>query len=90
MLDTLANLKTALLVSGTADDSTLARLQTAADSFIAEYTGRAFAGGTFTETHPAGGTLVFLRRAPTSAACSSPRRPIPPAPGRTRGRWPAG
>ena len=57
-LDTLANVKTSLLISGTADDAVLTRLMDAAEAFVADYTGRAFAGGTFTETHPAGSELT--------------------------------
>ena len=54
MLDTLANVKTSLLISGTTDDAVLTRLMDAADDFIADFTGRDFTGGTFTETHAAG------------------------------------
>ena len=70
MLDTLANVKAALFLTTTDDDTTLTRLLAGADSFIAEYTGRAFAGGTFTETHPGGGGLVFLRNYPVSSVGS--------------------
>ena len=63
-LDTLANVKTSLLISGSTDDAVLTRLMDAADSFIAEYTGRSFAGGSFTETHAAGHELVFLQQLP--------------------------
>lgn len=70
MLNTLANVKTSLLISGTTDDAVLTRLMDAADGFIAEFTGRAFAGGTFTETHPAGRTLVFLRNWPVTSVTS--------------------
>lgn len=64
MLDTLANVKTALLVAGTTDDATLTKLLEAADAFISAHTGRAFEGGAFTETHPGGARLVFLRNYP--------------------------
>lgn len=67
MLSSLADIKTALLISTTADDDLLTRLQTTADSYIAEHTGRAFDGGTFTETHAGGGSLVFLRNFPVTA-----------------------
>lgn len=70
MIDTLANVKTSLLISGATDDALLTRLMDAADSFIAEHTGRAFAGGTFTETHSAGRELVFLRNFPVSSITS--------------------
>jgi uncharacterized phiE125 gp8 family phage protein len=67
MLVSLADIKTALLISPTADDDLLTRLQTTADSYIAGHTGRAFDGGTFTETHPGGGGLVFLRNFPVTS-----------------------
>jgi uncharacterized phiE125 gp8 family phage protein len=66
MLDTLANVKAALRVTGTDDDTTLNRLLTTAESFIAEHTGRSFDGGSFTETHPGGTTLVFLKNYPVT------------------------
>lgn len=69
-LDTLANVKTALLISGTTDDAVLTRLLDVADGFVAAHTGRDFAGGTFTETHPAGGSLVFLRNYPVTSVTS--------------------
>lgn len=70
MLDTLANVKTSLLISGSTDDAVLSRLMDAADAFIAEYTSRAFAGGTFTEIHAAGHELVFLRNFPVDTLTS--------------------
>src|SRR5438874_9915645 len=69
-LDTLANVKTALLVSGTGDDAVLTRLMDVAESFIEQHTGRSFAGGTFTETHPAGGPMLFLRNFPVASVTS--------------------
>lgn len=83
-LDTLANVKTSLLITGSTDDALLARLLEAADSFIAEYTSRDFAGGSFTEVHAAGHELVFLRNFPVDTLTSlkvdaarqfGPRRP---------------
>jgi uncharacterized phiE125 gp8 family phage protein len=70
MLDTLANVKTALMIASDADNTLLTRLMDAADSFIAQYTGRAFAGGSFTETHPAGGSVLFLRNFPVASVTS--------------------
>lgn len=67
MIDTLTNIKVALGVSGSGDDALLDKLLDAADSFIAAHTGRAFDGGTFTETHPGGGFLLFLRNYPVTA-----------------------
>ena len=69
-LDTLANVKTSLLISGSTDDAVLTRLMDAADSFIAEYTSRSFEGGSFTETHAAGHGLVFLRNFPVDTLTS--------------------
>lgn len=70
MLDTLANVKTALLISGSTDDALLNRLMDAADGFIAEFTSRDFAGGTFTETLPAGRSLAFLKNWPVTSVTS--------------------
>ena len=67
MIDTLANVKAAMLVSGSGDDTLLNRLLTGADAFIASVTGRDFAGGTFTETHPAGRAILFLRNYPVTS-----------------------
>ena len=69
-LDTLANVKTSLLISGTTDDAVLTRLMDAADGFITEFTSRQFAGGTFTETHPAGRSLAFLKNYPVTSVTS--------------------
>ena len=69
-LDTLANAKSSLLISGSTDDTMLAQLLDAAESFIQQYTGRAFAGGTFTETHPAGGPMLFLKNYPIATVTS--------------------
>jgi uncharacterized phiE125 gp8 family phage protein len=69
-LDTLANTKSTLLVSGTTDDTLLGQLMDAADSFIQHYTGRSFAGGTFTEHHPAGGNMLFLKNYPIASVTS--------------------
>ena len=69
-LDTIANAKSVLLVGGSGDDTMLAQLLDAADSFIEKYTGRSFAGGTFTETHPAGGPMLFLRNFPVASVTS--------------------
>src|SRR5262245_50305906 len=66
-LDTLANVKTALLITTDADDTMLTRLLGVAESFLEQHTGRAFAGGTFTETHPAGITVIFLRNFPVAS-----------------------
>jgi hypothetical protein len=66
-LDTLANVKTALAVTGTADDPLLTQLQGVADSFIETHCGRSFLGGTFTEYHPGGSRVLFLTNYPAAA-----------------------
>jgi Phage gp6-like head-tail connector protein len=66
-LDTLANVKTALAVTGTADDTLLTQLQTVADSFVETFCGRSFAGGTFTEYHSGVPKLIFLAHYPIVA-----------------------
>ena len=65
-IDTLANVKQALAVSGSDDDDLIEQLQAAADSFIETFCGRAFAGGTFTEYHPGGAKVIFLDNYPVS------------------------
>jgi hypothetical protein len=59
-LETLANIKSQLSVSGSADDTLLSQMQTAAEAYIQTFCGRAFGSGTFTEYHPGGARLVFL------------------------------
>jgi uncharacterized phiE125 gp8 family phage protein len=66
-LDTLSNVKTELMITTAADDATLNLLLGAAESFVEQYTRRSFAGGTFTETHPAGGKFLFLANYPVAA-----------------------
>lgn len=70
MTDTLANVRTALLVSGTTDDALLTRLMDGADGFVTAHTGRDFAGGTFTEAHAAGADSLFLRNYPVMSVTS--------------------
>ena len=50
-----------------ADAPLIAELQAAAESFVADFCGRDFAGGTFTEVHPAAARMVFLRNYPVLA-----------------------
>ena len=69
-LDTLANVKIAIGVTGSTDDGLLTKLQDAAATFIAEYCGRSFTGGTFTEYHPGGGRLLVLANFPVAAVTS--------------------
>jgi hypothetical protein len=66
----LVDLKLHLGVTGSADDDLLDRLQAAADGFIAEYCGREFGGGTFTESFPGGSRLAVLRNFPVTVVTS--------------------
>lgn len=70
MIATLSDVKTGLLISSSTDDTLLDQLLTAADAFIEAHCGRSFAGGTFTETLPAGGTRLFLRNFPVDSVSS--------------------
>ena len=69
-LDTLANVKSLLTVTVSTDDTMLTQLMGAADSLIAEHTGRDFEGGSYTETHPAGGSTLFLSNYPVASVTS--------------------
>ena len=69
-IDTLANVKQAIAVTGTADDALLTQLQAAADSFVETFCRRTFAGGTFTEFHPGGAKVLFLTNYPVAAVAS--------------------
>jgi uncharacterized phiE125 gp8 family phage protein len=69
-LDTLANVKLRLGITTSADDTLLSALMDSADQWVAAYCERDFGGGTFTEYHPAGGTLVVLRNYPVQSVTS--------------------
>ncbi len=69
-LESLSNTKQALGVAGTGDDDLLEQLQEMADEFLARHCGRNFAGGSFTELHPAGGRMLFLANYPVTALTS--------------------
>jgi uncharacterized phiE125 gp8 family phage protein len=69
-LDTLTNVKLRLGVTTSADDTLLSALMDSADEWVAHYCGRDFAGGTFTEYHPAGSAVVFLRNFPVQSVTS--------------------
>jgi len=62
----LAEVKAQLCVAEAADDGLIVELQAAADSFVAGYCGRAFAGGSYAETHPGGGRFLFLVNYPAA------------------------
>lgn len=69
-LDTLANVKSRLGISGSGDDTLLGLLQDSADKFIANWCERDFEGGSFTEYHPGGSPFVYLRNYPLSSVTS--------------------
>jgi uncharacterized phiE125 gp8 family phage protein len=69
-IDTLADVKLTLGITGSADDALLGELQLAADAFIDMHCGRVFTGGTFTEYHPGGSRLAFLQNYPVAAVTS--------------------
>jgi hypothetical protein len=69
-LETLANIKSNLGVSTSADDTLLSQMQAAADAYIQTFCGRSFGGGTFTEYHPGGARLAFLSNFPVGTLTS--------------------
>src|SRR5438552_19155157 len=69
-LDTLANVKTRLGITTSADDALLGLLQNSADQWISNYCGRDFGGGTYTEYHPGGSEFIHLRNFPVQSVSS--------------------
>jgi hypothetical protein len=69
-LDTLANVKTRLGVTGSADDALLDLLRGSADRWVQSFTGRDLEGGTFTEYHPGAARFVQLANFPVTAVGS--------------------
>ena len=69
-LDTLANVKTRLGITTSADDTLLGLLQNSADRWIANYCDRDFGGGTYTEYHPGGSEFIHLRNFPVESVTS--------------------
>src|SRR5580765_8588833 len=69
-IDTLANVKTRLGITTSADDALLALLQNSADQWISNYCDRDFGGGTYTEYHPGGSEFVHLRNFPVQSVSS--------------------
>jgi hypothetical protein len=69
-LDTLANVKARLGIATNADDALLGLLQNSADRWVANYTGRDFGGGTYTEYHPGGSEFVHLKNFPVQSVAS--------------------
>ena len=69
-LDTLANVKTRLGITGSADDTFLGLLQDSADAWIANFTGQNFAGGSFTEYFPGNTEFLPLANFPVASVTS--------------------
>jgi Phage gp6-like head-tail connector protein len=66
-LDTLANVKTRLGITTSADDALLTLLMNSADQWVSNYCGRDFGGGTYTEYHPGGSEFVHLKNFPVQS-----------------------
>ena len=75
-LDTLANVKARLGVSGSADDTLLGLLMDSADAWIANHTGRDFGGGTFTEYFSGGAEVLILTNFPVVGVTSIKVDPV--------------
>src|SRR5258708_32353794 len=69
-LDTLANVKTRLGITSSADDSLVSLLMDSADAWVANYCGVNFAGGTFTESFPGSVEALQLANFPVAAVTS--------------------
>lgn len=69
-LDTLSNVKARLGIVTSADDALLNMLRDSGDGYIAQYCGRSFEAGTFTEWHDGGSTTVRVRNYPVAAVTS--------------------
>jgi len=69
-LDTLANIKTRLGISGSGDDTLLTKLQESAEACIRNWCERDFDGGTFTEYFAGGSSFLHLRNWPVSSVTS--------------------
>jgi hypothetical protein len=71
-LETLETVKLSLAIAddGGTDDGLLTQLQKAADAYIEAHCRRNFRGGTFTEFHPGGRSLVFLGNWPVDEVAS--------------------
>jgi hypothetical protein len=69
-LDTLSNVKSRQGIATSADDALLDLLRDSADAFIAEFCGRDFEAGTFTEYHQGEVNVVPLRNYPVSSVTS--------------------
>lgn len=69
-LDTLTNVKARLGISTSADDGLLGLLMDSAERWISEFTGRDWAGGTFTEYFPGQLEWLCLANFPVSSVTS--------------------
>jgi hypothetical protein len=69
-LDTLANVKTRLSIATSVDDALIGLLQSSADSWIANYCGRDFNGGTYTEYFPGNTEFLTLANFPVTSVTS--------------------
>jgi Phage gp6-like head-tail connector protein len=69
-LDTLANVKSRLGITTSADDTLIGLLQDSADKAVANYCNRDFEGGSFTEEHPGGSEFVHVRNFPVDTVTS--------------------
>jgi hypothetical protein len=69
-LDTLANVKARLGITTSADDALLTLLMNSADKWVANWCGRDFGGGTYTEYHPGGSEFVHLKNFPVQSVTS--------------------
>ena len=69
-IDTLANVKSRLGITSSADDSLVSQLMDSADAWIANYCGMAFPGGTFTEYFPGNTDSLQLANYPVTAVTS--------------------
>lgn len=69
-LDTLANVKTRIGLTTSADDALLDLLRASADEFVTQHCGRSFEAGTYTECFPGGRPVVRLRNFPVSSVTS--------------------
>jgi uncharacterized phiE125 gp8 family phage protein len=69
-LDTLANVKARLGISSSSDDTLLGLLMDSADDWVANQTGRDFAGGTYTEFFPGHAELLILANFPVASVTS--------------------
>ena len=63
-LDTLANVKLHLGISGSSDDALLDHLRATANDAVSRYCGRSFAGGSFVEFFDGGARLLVLANYP--------------------------